>query len=508
MYYLSQSSHVPHHSGTSIPEFKADIAVHDDTKTWSTCPTHPGEGTHACANAHFFPPPPPRQVVPTELVNHVPGWTLYTNLYFSNGTFFIVSDEQFGDGYWPERRMMTSTGLPGLHDNGPQREPTEKEMDIITPKQAEAIWGDRVFDVQGFSVLANDPTQFLRHYYHVAAEILLGIERICTNFDPMPQPDGTVSAPSPERIIFIHTDEAGFTDGPGLDRFYLHAQWPHITPLYQPSWEAMASLMDNSNKAYRFPAALFIDRTGSFRGKYTEWTSRTPAGPWFAGGGDFGTGGVGRNQFWYESARRRVLSFVGVSKDVLDIGLRAMDPPLAPPRSDGLEDQYQVTYISRQRTNRRLDDDDHWRLVRALRTMCQRHKWKFYLMVAEDMTKEEQMRVAAETTVFLAVHGNGLTHMLLQPPHPRSAVMEMFHPPGFARDYEWTAGILGHRYYTIHNDTSYTPPDLAHQEYPDWIFGKDIPVQAQTVVGVIEEQLLGEIKGPGHWKSWGPGVGY
>ncbi len=60
-------------------------------------------------------------------------------------------------------------------------------------------------------VLANDPTQFLRHYYHVAAEILLGIERICTNFDTMPQPDGTVSAPSPERIIFMHTTEEGFT---------------------------------------------------------------------------------------------------------------------------------------------------------------------------------------------------------------------------------------------------------------------------------------------------------
>ncbi|KZO90781.1 hypothetical protein CALVIDRAFT_456036, partial [Calocera viscosa TUFC12733] len=430
----------------------------------------------------------------TELVSHSPGWTLFTNLYFSNGTFFIVSDKDaVGGDYWPERRFITSTGLPGYHDNSAQREPTKKEMDVITSKQAEEIWGDRVFDVQGFSVLANDPKQFLQHYYHVAAEILLGIERVCTNLDPMPGPDGTVSAPSPERIIFLNTDEDGFTDYPGLDKFYLYAQWPHITPLYQPSWEAMASLMAQSRKAFRFPAALFIDRSAAFRGKYTEWTSRTPAGPWAAGGGDFGTGGVGRNQFWYESARRRVLSFVGVSQDVQNIALRAMDPPLAPPRSDGLQDKYQVTYISRQRTGRRLNDEDHWRLVNALRQMCQRHHWKFVFMLAEELTRDEQMRIAAETTVWVAVHGNGLTHMLLQPPHPRSAVIEIFHPPGFARDYEWTAGILGHNYYTIHNDTFYTTPNLAEQQYPEWLYGKDIPVQPEVVVGVIQQQLLGEI---------------
>ncbi|EJT99500.1 hypothetical protein DACRYDRAFT_23632 [Dacryopinax primogenitus] len=479
-----------------------------DSNSWS-CPSHPGEQTPACSNAHFFPPPQARTIVPSSLISFTPGWTLLTNLYFSNGTFYIVSSEGgFGEGYWPERRLITSTGLAGDHSNGAEREPTEREMDILTQEQAGEIWGDRVFDIQGFSVLANDPNQFLQHYYHVAAEILLGIERVCTNFDPMPGPDGTVSAPSPERLIFLHTDEAGFTDWPGLDRFYLHAQWPHITPLYQPSWEAMASLVSDSRKAWRFPAALFIDRSASFRGPYTEVTSRTPAGPWAAGGGKFGTGGEGRNRFWYESARRRVLSFVGVDREVLDVGLRAMDPPLAPLRRDGKEDVYQVTYISRQRTGRRLIDGDHRRLARALRYMCNKHGWKFFLMVAEDMDREEQMRVAAETTVFVAVHGNGLTHMLLQPPHPRAAIIEMFHPPGFARDYEWTAGILGHRYYTVLNDTAYTPPDLAKQQYPDWLFGKDIPVQAETVVAVVEKQLLGPIPGPAHWQSWREEVGY
>jgi len=396
------------------------------------------------------------------------------------------------------------------HNNGPEREPGPKDMDILTPSQAEEIWGDRIFDVEGFTVLQNDANQFLQHYYHVAAETLMGIERVCTNFDPMPAPDGTVKAPYPERIIFIHTDEAGFTDYPQLDKLYLHAQFPHITPLYQPSWEDMAGLVDDSRKAWRFPAALFIDRSASFRGKYTEVTSRPIAGPWAAGGGDFGTGGMGRNQFWYEAARRRVLSFVGVSRDVLDIGLRGQDPPLAPPRSDGEVDEYMVTYVDRQRTgNRRLVDQDHLRLMKALKEMCSLHGWKFFHMQAEDMTREEQMIVAAETTVLVGVHGNGLTHMILQAPHPRSALVEIFHPPGFARDYEWTAGILGRRYFTIHNDTFYTHPNLAQHQYPDYIMGKEIPVQAENVVEVIERQLMGPVKEPGHWQcSWKEGVGY
>lgn len=34
-----------------------------------------------------------------------------------------------------------------------------------------------------------------------------------------------------------------------------------------------------------------------------------------------------------------------------------------------------------------------------------------------------------------------------------SAVIEMFYPGGFARDYEWTTRTLGMRYFGIWNDT-------------------------------------------------------
>jgi hypothetical protein len=59
------------------------------------------------------------------------------------------------------------------------------------------------------------------------------------------------------------------------------------------------------------------------------------------------------------------------------------------------------------------------------------------IVEAEKMTKEEQLNLAARTTILLGVHGNGLTHLLWMPPTPTSAVIEMFFVGGFARDCEW-----------------------------------------------------------------------
>jgi hypothetical protein len=45
----------------------------------------------------------------TRVLGHAPGWTLFDNLYMHNGTLLIISDEPVSS--FPERRLMTSTGL-------------------------------------------------------------------------------------------------------------------------------------------------------------------------------------------------------------------------------------------------------------------------------------------------------------------------------------------------------------------------------------------------------------
>jgi hypothetical protein len=55
--------------------------------------------------------------------------------------------------------------------------------------------------------------------------------------------------------------------------------------------------------------------------------------------------------------------------------------------------------------------------------------------------------------VIVGVHGNGLTHLIAMPATPVSAVIEIFYPGGFARDYQWTAESLGIKHFGVWNDT-------------------------------------------------------
>lgn len=109
-----------------------------------------------------------RDVLPrTRVLNHAPGWTMFENLYMSNGTLFVVlgaEDKENGldrgmvkDGWengFPLRRMMISTGLYGYAsaENIAAREPTDKEMSFISAEDATRRWGDRVWEIEGHTV--------------------------------------------------------------------------------------------------------------------------------------------------------------------------------------------------------------------------------------------------------------------------------------------------------------------------------------------------------------------
>lgn len=95
----------------------------------------------------------------TSIIAHAPGWTLFRDLYMSNGTLFILSSNTS----FPPIRLMTSTGLPA--ENTPEniaiREPTADNMDYITPENAARRWGSigndnkhRVWSVKGNTVSA------------------------------------------------------------------------------------------------------------------------------------------------------------------------------------------------------------------------------------------------------------------------------------------------------------------------------------------------------------------
>lgn len=86
----------------------------------------------------------------TELLAHAPGWTLFRNLYMSNGTLYVVADETARKSF-PEIRMMTSTGLEAENtpENIAMREPTDNDMEIISPEEAKRRWVSTTLNKKG-----------------------------------------------------------------------------------------------------------------------------------------------------------------------------------------------------------------------------------------------------------------------------------------------------------------------------------------------------------------------
>ncbi|KAG8968934.1 hypothetical protein FRC03_005479 [Tulasnella sp. 419] len=96
--------------------------------------------------------------VRTEIVHHAPGFTLFDNLLVFNGTVYIVSDDQ---QTIPQIRLMTSTGYILVNDpvEIAKREPTSKDMQVISSQEAAKLFGRKVVAVEGVTFLVNDPSQ-------------------------------------------------------------------------------------------------------------------------------------------------------------------------------------------------------------------------------------------------------------------------------------------------------------------------------------------------------------
>jgi hypothetical protein len=113
--------------------------------------------------------PPPQVSVPIELattlpettiVSHAPGWTIFRNIYMADGTFYIVTSKP--PSHFPDIRMMTSVSLYAYAtpENIAAREPTNQDMDFLTPQEAKKTWGgdierghkNRIWTVEGNTV--------------------------------------------------------------------------------------------------------------------------------------------------------------------------------------------------------------------------------------------------------------------------------------------------------------------------------------------------------------------
>jgi hypothetical protein len=193
-----------------------------------------------------------------------------------------------------------------------------------------------------------------------------------------------------------------------MNFFFMRSAWPSLTVETQIDWSDRVSATslragERNGRAWWFDTVLLSDRSAAFRGpECGERTQRTAAeaikGIVESAGR---TGFLERG--WWEPVRRGVLRFAGLSQRTLDIGVRAFNRVERGSGSlrDGGVEEVVVTYITRQGVRRHLIDEDHEGLVRALVELCDRRGWELNVVPMERLSKEEQLALAARTTVTL-----------------------------------------------------------------------------------------------------------
>lgn len=200
-------------------------------------------------------------------------------------------------------------------------------------------------------------------------------------------------------------------DRPKFNPTILFSLFPSISMLYPEDWADLKNHTTSFEpRAFLLERALLADRSAAFYGEWTAPTSRTVASA-------LHVGTVSR--WWWEPIRRQILRYAGVSEDVLDRSLEgygAVDVLSLNGRLQAYHDygapvgdytpvakagSYTplVTYISRQKSRRRLTPDSHNDLLRHMEQRALVAGFEFLVVEAEKLTHEEQFALAGRTTV-------------------------------------------------------------------------------------------------------------
>ncbi|KAJ7600474.1 hypothetical protein C8J56DRAFT_813276 [Mycena floridula] len=410
----------------------------------------------------------------TKILAHVPGWTLFDRLYMLDGVIYVVTNEPEKA---PNTTLMFSNGIFILP--GPEaiieRFPTEKDIRIIGTKEAKTLFGSGAVIVDGVTWLCNDPPQFITHYYHWAAELWYGFWRTYSSLDPAISENGTTILPPPRRLIMSRLDAFHWRDYAKMNQWAVRSAFPGIQMEFKDDWRDRAEM----SKVWVFDRILVADRSAAMIAWNFARFQRTAAAPF----------GLPGSMYWWLTLRNKVVELAGIDAEeyvstlsnhqILDIASDVAIPG-APV----------ITYISRQKWGRRmLIPADHERLVAELYKLREIYGYEVNVVDAENLSRVEQIRLAARTTIMMGVHGNGLTALLWMKPTARTTVMEFFFPGGFAHDYEYTARAMGITHYGFWGSQYFTSPGLPVQSYPEGFQGNEIPIDGVVVANLIVHRL-------------------
>ncbi|KAF8630885.1 hypothetical protein AX17_005243 [Amanita inopinata Kibby_2008] len=395
----------------------------------------------------------------TKIIAHVPGWTIFDRLYIHKGVVYIVSDDA---NQIPDLQFVYSKAhfIKNGAENETARLPTDDDIRVVSTNDAKGMFGTGAQILDGVTFLVNDPPQFITHYYHWSAELWFGLWRTYSTLDTSITASGNTTLPAARRLLFNHLDAFHWRDYSSMNEWVVRSSFPGVTMEFIDDWRDRAEM----NTAWVFDRVVVADRSAAMLAYNYARYQRTAAVPFAL------PGAVN----WWMAIRDNVVQFTGIDAMV---GGGTMGMPV-------------ITYISRQSWGRRmLVPEHHEKLVKELRKLRETYGWEVNVIEAEKLSRVEQIRLAARTTIMMGVHGNGLTSLIWMKPTRRSTVMEFFFPGGFAHDYEYTTRALGMVHYGFWGSEYFTSPGLPTPAYPKGFQGNRIPIDGEAVARLCVERL-------------------
>ncbi|KAK7056614.1 hypothetical protein VNI00_002331 [Paramarasmius palmivorus] len=401
------------------------------------------------------------RVPETKVIAHAPGWSMFDKLYLYKGTVFLVSDNQ---KVVPEPVAVYSKGIElKLGEEAERlRHPTDEDFRVVSTEEAKQLFGSRAQIIDGMTFLVNEPEQFLTHYYHWSAELLYGLWRTYSSLDTTITQDGRTFLEPPKRMMFNRIDADHWRDYASMNQFVARTSFPSLIMEFRRDWLDRIQM----NTPFVFDRVLVADRSAAMPAFTYQRSQRIASVP-------FGLPGSGHSDWWMP-IRNNVIRYTGME---VNVGGGTTETPV-------------ITYVSRQEWNRRkLIPEDHENLVRELYKLRDEHGYEVNVVSMDKLTRQEQIRLAARTTILMGVHGNGLTALLWMNPTPRSTVMEFFFPQGFAYDYEFTARAMGIKHYGFWGSTYFTSPSSPVPKYVEGFQGNAIPIDGAAVAELCHYRL-------------------
>ncbi|KAK6907405.1 hypothetical protein I203_101399 [Kwoniella mangroviensis CBS 8507] len=389
---------------------------------------------------------------PTQLVGGVPGFYVFQDLWYRNGTFYAFH-ENVTDVPLPEKDKIMS----GPHTIMTRPLSTQEEL------MDSQIGQIRYFN--GQTIFLNDGADqynwsYLNWFYHLAAEALLGgIVSLGLSNDFLEEGVPRLMIPW----------EGNWKDGYGINDGMVKGIFGKDL-VERNQWE----MWSISGEWIGFEKMVIVDRYASHRHNpiANEWNKMSlpifeelpsPPPPFFA---PYRQNLLQNLHLSVSTARGRV--------------------------GKALNDVPKIVYLDRQETSRKLSDEDNDGILGVLRDLEKDGKAHVGVPHLSEMGFKNQVKAIKDADIIIGIHGNGLTDQMWMP--EGGMVIELFIPDAFLRDYQVLSQALGHRHIAIWNDRILPPSewkDIDGQMNPTLMHdGTLIPLNTPFIQTLLEDLIV------------------